>query len=404
MPFKPMDSILTDKQTNKKALAKSSESPASQDGKTPTATGEKKSFPVFLVLTFLLVLVSAGYFQYRLEIVLAENQILKQQQQVQQSQLASQIEQNAGQQALMEKSDEAAEKLEQKLLGLNSIVQQLPGARAEDWKLAEVEYLLRLANQRVQLQNEVAGAEALLKAADEILAELSDPALLQVRDFIAQERLALGEAQTFDRQGVYLTIQALKKRIHSSVIPPQHFHAEQTTQSALADSGNEAPAMIESSNIASTLWQQLTDLVQVRHRDDAFDAPLLDSQYQLLEHSLLLMMEQAQWALLKQDQVLFEQSLKNAISWIDGKLRHSAAADMQSSLEALAQTNIVQELPDISKSLKQLRGVIKARTYRPVVPEPAKEKADSKIKADSKTDAASASQKSVIETASQEHA
>lgn len=324
----------------------------------PAANAPKKSFPFFLALTFLLVLASAGYFQYRLEMVLAENQILKQQQSVQQNQLSSQIEQNAGQQVLMEKSDSAQSQLEQKLLGLNSIVQQLPGARAEDWKLAEVEYLLRLANQRVTLQTEASGAEALLKAADAILAELSDPALVQVREFIAEERLALGKANDFDRQGVYLSIQALKKQIETSIQPPEHFYTE--------DNETQSVEGFSSENLTETIWTQLKQLVQIRHRDDAFSAPLNQSQYQLLEHSLLLMLEQAQWALLKQEQSLYRQSLQNAMNWIDGKLRHTAAVDLVNQLEDLSKQNIVQTMPDISQSLRQLRSVVKARTYRPV--------------------------------------
>lgn len=336
--------------------------------KSSAALPNKKTLPVLLSLVFLLVLASVGYFQYRLEMLLAQNQVLQQQQAVHQTQLSRQIEQNAGQQTLMEKSDDAQSQLEQKLLGLNSLIQQLPGARAEDWKLAEVEYLLRLANQRVTLQNEADGAQALLNAADTILAELNDPALVQVRAFIAQERLALGQANSIDRQGVYLSIQALKQRIETVIKPPQNFYTEkETVQPTQEDS---------SDSVAVTFWTQLKQLVQIRHRDDAFEAPLNQSQYQLLQHSLLLMLEQAQWALLKQEQTLYRQSLQNAMGWIDGKLRHTAAVGLLDQLKTLSEQNIIQELPDISQSLRQLRSVVKARTYRPVTPDNKSQKAD----------------------------
>jgi len=350
--------------TDSKSITPAKESKSQQKDSAPakpSSSPAKKPFPWFVVLTFLLVLASAGYFQYRLEMLLGENLILKQQQAVMDGQLKTQIQQNAGQAALMEKADAMQQSLDQKLMGLNSIVQQLPGARSEDWKLAEIEYLLRLANQRLQLQQEVSGAEALMKAADTILAELDDPALLLVRELIAEERTALGAAKSFDRQGIYLKLQALKNQIKTSIEPPEHFVEEKSP----ADSSTEAQAETESSSI----WQQLKVLVQVRHRDEAFDAPLRQSQYQLLEHSLLLMIEQAQWALLKQEQTLYKESLQNAINWINGKLRHTKAQTLQSELETLSTLTITQSLPEISASLRQLRSVMSARTYRPVIPE-----------------------------------
>lgn len=352
--------------TDSKSITPAKESKSQQKDSAPakpSTTSAKKPFPWFVLLTFVLVLASAGYFQYRLELLLGENLILKQQQAVMDGKLKNQIQQNAGQAALMEKADQMQQGLDQKLMGLNSIVQQLPGARSEDWKLAEIEYLLRLANQRLQLQQEVSGAEALMKAADTILAELDDPALLLVRELIAKERAALGEAKSFDRQGIYLKLQALKNQIKTSIEPPEHYIEEKSTADVSAESQTEPESE------SSSIWQQLKVLVQVRHRDEAFDAPLRQSQYQLLEHSLLLMIEQAQWALLKQEQTLYKESLQNAINWIDGKLRHAQAQTLQSELETLSALTITQTLPEISASLRQLRSVMSARTYRPVIPE-----------------------------------
>ena len=52
---------------------------------------------------------------------------------------------------------------------------QLPGADRNDWLLAEVEYLLRLANQRLVLETDVQGSLAILNAADTVLAETDNP-------------------------------------------------------------------------------------------------------------------------------------------------------------------------------------------------------------------------------------
>ena len=44
----------------------------------------------------------------------------------------------------------------------------------DDWLLAEAQYLLRMANQRLIMANDVGAAQALLGSADTILLELDD--------------------------------------------------------------------------------------------------------------------------------------------------------------------------------------------------------------------------------------
>ena len=110
--------------TDSKSITPAKESKSQQKDSAPakpSTTSAKKPFPWFVLLTFVLVLASAGYFQYRLELLLGENLILKQQQAVMDGQLKTQIQQNAGQAALMEKADQMQQGLDQKLMGLNSI-------------------------------------------------------------------------------------------------------------------------------------------------------------------------------------------------------------------------------------------------------------------------------------------
>jgi uroporphyrin-3 C-methyltransferase len=103
----------------------------------------------------------------------------------------------------------------------------------------------------------------------------------------------------------------------------------------------------------------------VRTRDQAFDAPLATEQYQLLEHSLTLMLEQAQWAVLKGDQKLYQASLGNAQNWIKNTLRHQQANIMLGQITLLASQTISATLPDVSQSLRLLRQVMENRTYAP---------------------------------------
>ena len=78
------------------------------------------------------------------------------------------------------------------------------------WKTAEVEYLLRVANQRVLMERDVKGALGLLKSADGLLSELDDYAMHDVRAALAEEILRLEQFVSADVSGIFLRLEAVK--------------------------------------------------------------------------------------------------------------------------------------------------------------------------------------------------
>lgn len=304
---------------------------------------------------------STGFFQYRTELLSQGNSALNQHMTLLTEQ-NQQLQTQAGEQkALLKEYQASFENMQAHLNFMGRTLDQIPGAKVDDWKLAEVEYLLRLANQRIILQQELSGASALLDAANQILAQLDDPSLFVIRKQIAKEMLALGKFQQIDRQGIYAQLQAIKQAVPDAIKLPNEFKASETkTVEAINEITGEADT-----NWVDTVKGQFLSLVRIRHNEQAFDANLTDEQYQLLEHSLLLMLEQAQWALLKSDQSLFDASLNNAANWIETKLRHGNALTLKADIKKIIGTEIKQGNPDISKSLQLLRQAQVNRTYAP---------------------------------------
>jgi len=87
------------------------------------------------------------------------------------------------------------------------------GPKPSDWLQAEAEYLLRLANHRLQLEGDLTGAKTLLSSADERLAKADNPALFAVRQAIANELAALNSIYTLDQSGLYFKLSALESQI-----------------------------------------------------------------------------------------------------------------------------------------------------------------------------------------------
>ena len=227
---------------------------------------------------------------------------------------------------------------------LNQITQAAPPSERE-WKLAEVEYLLRVANHRLLMEQDVATALGLLQAADGILEALDDLVLHPVRAALADEMLALSRSEGADVQGLYLRLDALKRQLESLALARPQYRL------AVPEEASNEP-----SGVLDAVAAEFRQLVQFRRIDTPTKPLLAPEEAVYLELNLRLMLEQAQLAALKRDQVVFDTSLGSALEWVRNYLALDDP-DVQDTLEALADLRQVQldvPLPDLSASLNAL--------------------------------------------------
>ncbi len=246
---------------------------------------------------------------------------------------------------------------------------QPPGQRA--WRLAEAEYLLRLANQRLHLADDARGAMRLLAAADLMLAALDDPAYVPVRERIGEERHALEALLAVDRTGLFLELEELKRDIQRLPLAIPDYRAP------AADA-----AEIEELGLWSRIWQRLRGLFEFRRLEGEGLQPLLGpEQAEWLALHLQLILERAQNALLRDETEIYQASLETAAHYLETYLakEQPRVADARSTLTRLAETELDPERPDIGGSLLRLQRLIAAedlfdtRLIAPppgVVPEP----------------------------------
>lgn len=244
------------------------------------------------------------------------------------------------------------ETLDQVLDELSS--EQDPDAR--EWLHAEAAYLLRLANQRLQLERDVEGAAALLRTADERLNDAQNPALLSVRRAIASELSILNTVPQVDRTGIYLALNAQQEQM--AMLP-----LSRELEEIPARSGMEEAPVGQWQDQLSRFGQELKDLVVIRHHDEAMESLITPEQESYLRQSARLVLEQAQLALLKEEQELFEASIDKVLSLINAYYatdREEVQAVI-ARLEELQTENIRPELPDISGSQQALASFIERR-------------------------------------------
>lgn len=228
-----------------------------------------------------------------------------------------------------------------------------------DWLLAEAEYLLRIANQRLMIEKDIRGAMSALEAADEVLNESDDIGVYPVRQQLAREILALKGLTGVDRTGLYLTLEAAIDSIHQ--LTDQALISENApgfvvnaAQGESAGTDEEPGAVVQAWNkVKATLMQ----VVVVRRMDEPVKPLLSPDQSAYARLNLQLMLEEAEMAVLRGNQPLYERALTKARTTIDDWYNASnpRVTALSDTLAELAGKNVDPELPDISQSLDLLK-------------------------------------------------
>ncbi|WP_430460656.1 uroporphyrinogen-III C-methyltransferase [Thalassolituus sp. LLYu03] len=243
---------------------------------------------------------------------------------------------------------------------------KLPGAERQDWLLAEVEYLLRMANQRLQLERDWNGALSMLQAADNVLVETRNPKYNPVRALIAKEMLALRAAPAVDYTGAVLRIQALQDQIPQLPWKPTRMQAE----AADVEQVSTTVSGTWYENLWTNVSQSLLKLVRIRERDVPMAAPLTPDQEYYLQQNMHLMLEQAQVALLREHADMYQHSLQRVEEWLNEYLMvpDDQTRAVLAALRELQAWDVSPALPDISASLNQLQTLLEQQRRGSVQP------------------------------------
>lgn len=232
------------------------------------------------------------------------------------------------------------------------------GRNHSDWVVAEVEYLLSIANQRVQLQRDVATAIKAFSIADQLLQNLANPMWYPVRQQISNEITALRAVPQIDRAGIASKLVSLSDKV--AQLPVVDTERDSPIKDTLAkqDKALQKPNwQTRVKEFAWAVWQELKGLVRVRQTNEQIKPLLAPVSQQFLIQNLKLQLQSARLAVQQDEAVIYQQSLQTASDWI--KLYFDTdSAVTKSMLEALAELARVQlapELPDVSGSLLTLR-------------------------------------------------
>jgi len=254
------------------------------------------------------------------------------------------------------------QQLEQATQRLQDQIDQLKrqlGKTRGDWLLADAEYLLSIANQRLHLAGDVTTTKMALEAADQRLRESGDAAAFKVREQIAREIAGLKSVTMPDIVGLFASIQLLKDKVKTlAVILP--YAGKPLTESKQIHN-HAVPQDSEHGLLNSTL-NALEGYVTVKHSDQPVTKILTHEEVDFIKQQLNVKLELIKIALVQQNDALFQSNIADAKKWLQANFTNNKHSNyFVTELNKLKGTSLRVQLPDISQSLKLLRDITKLR-------------------------------------------
>jgi uroporphyrin-3 C-methyltransferase len=198
---------------------------------------------------------------------------------------------------------------------------------------------------------------AILQSVDGIFVQINDPELLAVRNALAVDIAALRMTEKVDREGIYLELQAISSALEALSILEPHANSEVTQ----LEQGAEQPP----NSLAETLerfTEKFGNLIVLQKRQQPIEPLLSRAEQTMVRQNLYLLLEQAQSALLREEQGIYSNSLNKAETLLRRYFQLNSESEASiARLQTLAERSVSQLLPDISGSQNAIQTVLNLR-------------------------------------------
>lgn len=227
-----------------------------------------------------------------------------------------------------------------------------------EWTLAEVEYLLIIASQRLALESDAKTALVALEAADARLRDLGDPDLIPIREQLVNDMNRLRAVETVDIAGLALYLADLQSR--AAELPLKQTVLARDPEPVTPASPKHAGNWQE---LVDIIWKEIKSLVVVRKDAQDDSVFLLPDQRYFLYQNLRLELESARLSVLRRDTANLNASITAIREWLVHyfDIKTPAVANILETLDHMERLNLAPSLPGVSSSLAALRTYVEQK-------------------------------------------
>ncbi|ESS72623.1 HemX domain-containing protein [Methyloglobulus morosus KoM1] len=238
-------------------------------------------------------------------------------------------------------------------------VQRQLGKTRGDWLVADAEYLLSVANERLHLVGDINTTRVALEAADQRLRESGDTGTIKIREQIAKELSQIQDINVPDLVGLYTSIQTLESEVAKLALVLPYSGKPLTPP---GEASNSSAVSEDSNDLLNAAIQELEGIVTIKHSDKPVKEILTKEQAEFIREQLKVKLEMVKMALVQQNDALYQAALADLKIDVGQHFTvNDAAKKFADEISRLQTIKLRSQLPDISLSLKMLRDVTKLR-------------------------------------------
>jgi uroporphyrin-3 C-methyltransferase len=210
------------------------------------------------------------------------------------------------------------------------------------WRLAEIDYVLRIAAHRLMLLQDIDGAIAALETADRQLHQLGSPVFIPLRERLDADMRALRAVQRPDIPGVAIKIDGLMDTVYE--LPPR------TANGDFQTAGTDVEAPLDG------VWELVSRFVTVKHNQEPVRSPPVHYAPENHARTLVATLRAAQTAALRADGSEYARLMAVAAATVREHFEPQShlVTDTLREIETLAGASLAAELPDITGSFALL--------------------------------------------------
>jgi uroporphyrin-3 C-methyltransferase len=352
-----------------------SDFPAAESENIPVNKKPKSSksalFIALLALFLIVILILSGGYFYKL------NKTLTDQQQAKMAQLSSSLssqkatlnQQNAELQSSLGQVNQQLQQVKNENKLYSSDFQSLQRRVAEatvshpnDWILAEVDYLVRLAGSKIWLESDIKTAVSLLAAADQRVLVLSDPSLNPLRSALLEDINSLESLPKRDPDGLILALSNLESRVDKLLV----------VGLSLSTPGSQDTSEIStdikdwSENLSKSWSSFVESFVVINKRDVKVQALFSPEQKWYLQENLRAELAKAEFAVYREQQDIYDLALQTASDLLTDyyDLTDNTTNYFFKSIQRLTEKKVSVDYPDQLKSAPVLERIMTQRVKK----------------------------------------
>lgn len=213
--------------------------------------------------------------------------------------------------ATLEQSAQRTQTLSDKQEQVMAEWQSAQKGNLDKWYVAEAQYLVKLADEQLSFNQNMSSALTLLQRADQILQNVQDTRLADLRKSLTADITRLQAAPQLDTNALYTQLTMVSQQLTQLPLPatPLKQEAQPAPTTAPADESWWQTGLTRT-------WHALRQLIVI-HYNGANALPLvLPEEKPFLYQNLQAQLETAKWAVLHRNAVVYQTSLAQAMVWV----------------------------------------------------------------------------------------